>query len=237
VAAAKAQAADLAQGRNRAPEQAAASAALASARAQAVRAGADYQRIAALAGKGFASRTQLDAARATRDSASAVVRQAEAVLASGGLSAGRPEQQAAAQASVGAAEAALRAQARRRQEIAPVATARGVVQQTFYDPGEWVPANQPVLALLPDDQRKLRFFVPQDRVAALKVGAKVRFTCDGCGETERRATISYVSPRAEFTPPVIYSERARAKLVFMVEAALPVAQPLPLGLPVAVVVQ
>ncbi|NLR71018.1 HlyD family efflux transporter periplasmic adaptor subunit [Novosphingobium sp. ERN07] len=237
VAAAKAQAADLAQGRNRAPEQAAASAALTSAKAQAVRADADYQRIAALAGKGFASRTQLDAARAARDSASAALQQAQAVLASGGLSAGRPEQQAAAQASVGAAEAALRAQARRRQEIAPVAAARGVVQQTFFDPGEWVPANQPVLALLPDDQRKLRFFVPQDRVAALKVGAKVRFTCDGCGDAARAATISYISPRAEFTPPVIYSERARAKLVFMVEAALPVAQPLPLGLPVAVAVQ
>jgi HlyD family secretion protein len=237
VAAAKAQAADLAQGRNRAPEQAAAGAALASARAQAVRAGADYERIAALAGKGFASRTQLDAARAARDSASAAVRQADAVLASGGLSAGRPEQQTAAHASVGAAEAALRAQARRRQEIAPVATAKGVVQQTFYDPGEWVPANQPVLALLPDDQRKLRFFVPQERVAGLKVGAKVRFNCDGCGVEERTATVNYIAPRAEFTPPVIYSERARAKLVFMVEAALPSSQPLPLGLPVAVVAE
>jgi HlyD family secretion protein len=235
VAAAKAQAADLAQGRNRAPEQAAAQAALAAARAQAVRAGADFERIAALAGKGFASRTQLDAARAARDSASAAVREAEAVVASGGLSAGRPEQQAAAQASIGAAEAALKVQTRRQAEIAPRATVKGVVEQTFYDPGEWVPANQPVLAVLPDDQRKLRFFVPQERVAGLKVGARVRFTCDGCGAGERTATISYVSPRAEFTPPVIYSERARSKLVFMVEAALPVAQPLPLGLPVAVV--
>jgi HlyD family secretion protein len=235
VAAAKAQAADLLQGRNRAPEQAAAQAALAAARAQAVRAGADFERIAALAGKGFASRTQLDAARAARDSASAAVQQAQAVVASGGLSAGRPEQQVAAQASVGAAEAALRAQKRRREEIAPVAPAKGVVEQTFYDPGEWVPANQPVLSVLPDDQRKLRFFVPQDRVAGLKVGAAVRFGCDGCGAGERTAKISYISPRAEFTPPVIYSERARAKLVFMVEATLPPAQPLPLGLPVAVV--
>lgn len=235
VDAAKAQAANLAQGRNRAPEQAAAQASLAAARAQAVRAAADFERIAALAGKGFASRAQFDAARAARNSASASVRQAEAVVASGGLAAGRPEEQAAARASIGAAQAALQAQQRRREEIAPVATAKGVVEQTFYDPGEWVPANQPVLAVLPDDQRKLRFFVPQERVAGLKVGAKVRFTCDGCGTGERTATISYISPRAEFTPPVIYSERARAKLVFMVEAALPPAQPLPLGLPVAVV--
>lgn len=234
VAAAQAQAADLAQERNRAPEQAAAGASLANARAQAERAGADFARIAALSGKGFASRTQLDAARAARDSANAAVRQAEAVMASGRLSAGRPEQQAAAQAGISAARAALQAQSRRRQEIAPLATVKGVVQQTFFDPGEWVPANQPVLAVLPDDQRKLRFFVPQERVAALKVGAAVRFTCDGCGEGTRTARISYIAPRAEFTPPVIYSERARSKLVFMVEAALSPAQPLPLGLPVAV---
>ncbi|MEL0212094.1 MAG: HlyD family efflux transporter periplasmic adaptor subunit [Novosphingobium sp.] len=235
VSAARAQATDLAQARNRAPEQAATQASLASARAAEVRAAADFERISALAAKGFASRTQLDAARAARDTASAAVRQAQAVLASGGLSSGRPEQQLAAQASVGAAEAALRAQQRRREEIAPRATVKGVVEQTFYDPGEWVPANQPVLSVLPDDQRKLRFFVPQDRVAALKVGMPVHFSCDGCGADERTARISYISPRAEFTPPVIYSERARAKLVFMVEAALPPAQPLPLGLPVAVV--
>jgi HlyD family secretion protein len=90
-----------------------------------------------------------------------------------------------------------------------------------------------VVAIIPDDKRKIRFFVPQDRIAGLKPGAAVRFTCDGCGAA-RSATIRFIAPRAEFTPPVIYSEHARAKLVFMVEAALPVGQPLPLGLPVAV---
>ena len=32
------------------------------------------------------------------------------------------------------------------------------------------------------------------------------------------ATINYISTRAEFTPPVIYSQQTRTKLVFMVEA-------------------
>ncbi|MBA3753426.1 MAG: secretion protein HlyD, partial [Nitrospira sp.] len=31
-------------------------------------------------------------------------------------------------------------------------------------------------------------------------------------------TVSYISPKAEYTPPVIYSQESRAKLVFMVEA-------------------
>jgi HlyD family secretion protein len=47
-----------------------------------------------------------------------------------------------------------------------------------------------------------------------------------------------MSPRSEYTPPVIYSERARAKLVFMIEARLSSAdKPLPVGLPVEVIPQ
>jgi len=45
----------------------------------------------------------------------------------------------------------------------------------------------------------------------------VALACDGCpaGLTAR---ISFVSPQAEYTPPVIYSNSARSKLVFMAEA-------------------
>jgi HlyD family secretion protein len=234
VAGARAQLADLSDARERAPEIDVARAAQAAGRAQLARAQADFERFSALAAKGFASRTQLDAARQARDVAAASVAQARAQERSGTLSVGRAGQQAAGAANVSAAEAALKAQERHRQEIAPLAVSAGVVEQTYYNPGEWVPANQPVVAVLPDDKRKLRFYVPQDDVARLKVGATVRFTCDGCGG-ERSATVRYIAPRAEFTPPVIYSESARAKLVFMVEASLPVDKPLPPGLPVAVI--
>lgn len=234
VAAAQAQARDLADPRSRAPELAAARAAVAQANAQAVKTQADFQRIAALAQRGFASRSQLDAARAARDAAAAARDQARAQVAANELSAGREGQIGAASAQVAGASAALRAQQQRRREIAPVAPVKGVVEQTYYNPGEWVPANSPVVSILPDDKRKLRFFVPEGAVAALKTGTAVRFDCDGCG-TGRTARISYIAPRAEFTPPVIYSEQARAKLVFMVEALLPVSdKPLPPGLPVAV---
>ena len=233
LASAEAQRADLAQARQRAPELDVARAAQASARAQLARAEADFGRFSALAAKGFASRTQLDAARAARDVAAASLRQAQAEERSGELTAGRAQQQAAAAAGVAGAQAALAAQQRRRAEIEPVAATGGTIEQTFYNPGEWVPANQPVVALLPADRRKLRFFVPQDRIAVLRPGAQVRFTCDGC-TGNRTATIRYIAPRAELTPPVIYSERARAKLVFLAEAALPTDRPLPPGLPVAV---
>lgn len=233
VAGAEASLSDLGAARERRPEIDVARAAEASARAQLVKAEADYRRFADLAAKGFASRTQLDAARAARDSAAASVAQAQAQQRSGELTVGRTAQQAAAAAQVQGAKAALAAEARRRQEIAPVSAVSGRVEQTYFNPGEWVPANQPVVSVIPDDKRKIRFFVPQDRVAGLRMGQTVRFSCDGCGG-ERTATVRFIAPRAEYTPPVIYSEHARAKLVFMVEAALPADKPLPLGLPVAV---
>lgn len=234
VAAARAQAADLGEARQRQAELDVSRAAEAAAQAALIKAQHDFSRVSALAARGFASRAQLDAARAARDGASASLAQTRAQIRSGELTAGRAGQQAAAGAEIAGAEAALRGQRQRQREIAPVSPARGIVEQTFFNPGEWVPANAPVVSILPDDKRKLRFFVPQDRIARLKPGMAVRYSCDGCGGP-RQAKISYIAPRAEFSPPVIYSEKARAKLVFLVEALLePSDKPLAPGLPVEV---
>ncbi len=238
LSAAEAEAADLAAARQRQAELDVSRAAAAAAAAQLTRTQHDFDRIDALAARGFASRAQLDAARAARDSASASLAQARAQIAAGELTAGRTEQIAAARAQVAGAQAGLRGQLQRQREIAPVAPEAGVVEQTFFNPGEWVPANSPVVSVLPDARRKLRFYVPEGEVAKLRPGAAVSFSCDGCGDAKRQATVSYISPRAEFTPPVIYSERARSKLVFMVEARLEAGdKPLPPGLPVSVQAQ
>jgi HlyD family secretion protein len=79
-----------------------------------------------------------------------------------------------------------------------------------------VQAGTPVVQLLPPENVKIRFFVPQAQVAQIAVGQRVRVTCDGC--TPTTATVRYISPRAEFTPPVIYSREQRARMVFMIEA-------------------
>ena len=75
----------------------------------------------------------------------------------------------------------------------------------------------PVVALLPPQGLKLRFFVPQAQLARVKVGQRVAVGCDGC-PGGLAANVRWVSPQAEYTPPVIYSNASRAKLVFMVEA-------------------
>jgi HlyD family secretion protein len=216
LASAQAQRDDLAKARQRPAELDIARAQQAAARAEVTRTAREYQRIATLAQRGFATKSQLDAARAAADGARASLSQAQASEASGEL-AGRVDQIAAADAQIAAAQAAIVAQSRRGEEIAPLAPAGGLVEQTYFNPGEWVPANTPVVRLLPPGRVKIRFYAPQAAVAGLKPGSKVTVTCDGCGGPVA-ATVRYVAPQAEFTPPVIYSERARAKLVFLVEA-------------------
>lgn len=216
LATAQAQRDDLTKARQRPAELDIARAQQAAARAEVTRTARDYQRIATLAQRGFATKVQLDAARAAAESARASLSQAQASEASGELP-GRADQIAAADAQIAAAQAAIAAQRRRGVEIAPVAPAAALVEQTYFNPGEWVTANTPVVRLLPPGRVKIRFYAPQETVSSLKPGSKVRVTCDGCGDP-LTATVRYVAPQAEFTPPVIYSERARSKLVFLVEA-------------------
>ncbi|MCK4870444.1 MAG: HlyD family efflux transporter periplasmic adaptor subunit [Gammaproteobacteria bacterium] len=93
----------------------------------------------------------------------------------------------------------------------------GQVFDTYYRVGEYVNAGQPVVSVLAPANIKLIFFVPEPVLGHVKVGQKISFTCDGCGQIYS-ATISYISAEAEYTPPVIYSRESRAKLVYRVEA-------------------
>ena len=74
-----------------------------------------------------------------------------------------------------------------------------------------------MVSLLPPQNIKLRFFVAEPVVGRLRIGETVRVTCDGCG-APIDAQIVFVSPKAEYTPPIIYSRQSRARLVFLVEA-------------------
>ena len=116
-----------------------------------------------------------------------------------------------------AAEARL-AQARwsvdQKRQAAPVAA---VVTDTFYEPGEYVAAGSPVVELLPPGNVKVRFYVPEPLVGSLALGQAVSVSWDGA-DAPVDARIDWISPEAEYTPPVIYSSQSRAKLVFLVEA-------------------
>jgi HlyD family secretion protein len=93
----------------------------------------------------------------------------------------------------------------------------GVVADVLARPGETIPAGGSVVSLLPPENIFVRFFVPEPRLAEVHDGDRVTLMCDRC-PADFSATVSFISPQAEYTPPVIYSEASRAKLVYMVEA-------------------
>ncbi|WP_313953839.1 HlyD family efflux transporter periplasmic adaptor subunit [Accumulibacter sp.] len=172
----------------------------------------------ALAERKFVSQGVLDAAVNAFDQATAQVEAARQELASYQSTFGRQAEVRGAEADLRAATA-LAAQKRWVVDSKAVsAPAAGEVAETFYRPGEWVPAGAAVASLLPDARRRIRFYVPETVIATFKPGQSVDASCDGCA-IPIHATIDFIAPQAEYTPPVIYSRGSREKLVFRVEAA------------------
>ena len=99
----------------------------------------------------------------------------------------------------------------------------GTVFDRYYRTGEVVPADHPVLSILEDSNIYLVTYVPEKELSRIKLGQRLNFTCDGCNKA-MTAKVSFISPEAEFTPPVIYSEKTRAKLVYRIEADLTPAE-------------
>lgn len=215
AAAAEAQAQDARKGQ-RPAELAVFEANIAAAEARARDAHADLRRVQPLVRQGWYAPARLDDARAAAEAADAQVRAARKQRDAALLGA-REDQVRAADARVTQAQAAVTGASARLAEVAPRAPARARVEDVFFHPGEWAPANQPILSLLPDERIKVRFFVPERDLAAYRVGRTVRFACDGCAKG-LSARIEFVAPRPEFTPPVIYSREARDRLVYLVEA-------------------
>ncbi len=181
---------------------------------------ADVRRNEDLVKVGGVSKQQFDDQRADLRSAVARVQGLEAAVTQLRAPMGREGEIKAQQQLVESLRAAVAmAQWRidQRHVTAPVA---GVVADVLARPGETIPAGGAVVSLLPSENIFVRFFVPEPRLAEVHSGDKVTLLCDRC-PADFTATVSFISPQAEYTPPVIYSEASRAKLVYMVEARPP----------------
>ncbi|MBB5018295.1 HlyD family secretion protein [Chitinivorax tropicus] len=170
-----------------------------------------------LADGGFISSTALDEARTARDRDLAQVTNMRAQLAAYRLAIGRSDEVRAAEAETAAANAVTTQRQWQMGRKTALAPATGEITETYFQVGEWVPAGQPVVSLLPDDRRKIRFYVPEPQLATVQPGMSIRVRCDGCKEPIQ-AVVRFIAAQPEFTPPVIYSRDSRAKLVFRVEA-------------------
>jgi len=192
-------------------------------------------RAEALVKQGYTPVSRVEEARATYQRDMATLHEIQKQIRVGRLEA-RAEDIDAARTMVAQAEANLAAAQTRHEQRRVTAPAKGLVQEVFYRPGEVVPAGRPVVSLLPLGNLKLRFFVSQSELPKISPGQLVAVRCDGCAD-DLRAKVSFLSSQAEFTPPVIFSEEERQKLVFRIEARPEEPEQLRVGQPVTVVLE
>jgi HlyD family secretion protein len=193
---------------------------LADANATLVRATADLARGEAQLSTGGVSKQNVDQMRADFRSAQAKVEGLTAALAQARAPMGREGEIEAQRATVAASGAALEMAEWRLSQRHVTAPASGRVADVLARPGETMAAGAPVVSLLPPANIFVRFFVPESALSTLHRGDPVALDCDACA-SGLTGTISFISPTAEYTPPVIYSESSKAKLVFLIEARPP----------------
>jgi HlyD family secretion protein len=212
---AQARLADLRKGQ-RPSELAALEARLAQARATAEQAARDFARATKLHESQVSNDEDFDRARLNQETSAKLVTELAAQLDTAQLGA-RPDAIAAGEADAAAAQAALDQAGWSVAQKTQTAPRGGLVYDTLYREGEFVAAAAPVLALLPPENIKVRFFVAEAEYGRLKAGDTVKVTIAGHA-APLNARVSYLSPQPEYTPPVLYNRENRSKLVFMVEA-------------------
>jgi HlyD family secretion protein len=117
------------------------------------------------------------------------------------------------------------------------APGNGIIFDTLYYQGEFVPEAKPVMVFLPPKHMRIEFFVPVTQLSFLHLNDRVQFSCDSCNKNDQNeATISYISPTVEYSPPLIYSRENSDKLVFRVKALLKHPWRYHPGMPVVVTV-
>jgi len=198
---------------------------VAAARAELDAAAQDLQRFEALLQANAGSRKQRDDAATRRDVARErlqasesrvkAAEQATARLRSGA----RPQEIDAARARVTAAAA----QVATAQESLDDATLRspiaGIVTEKLVEAGEVIAPRTPVVVVTDLVHAWADVFVPEPVVPRLRLGQSATVVTDA-GGAGLSGTVSYISPKAEFTPRNVQTAEERSKLVYRVRISV-----------------
>ncbi len=195
-------------------------------------ANANFARSEKLFSQGLIPMSKLDQDRTMLASAQAQVSQLEAQLRVTELPA-RDAQQLAAEANLAAARANAEKANADLADRRIVAPKDGRIDQVYFVKGELAAAGVPVVSLLPQDALKVKFYLSETDRSAVKLGETLAVSCDGCADGIT-ATVTHFASDPQFTPPVIYSQDERNRLVFLVEATLDAANAVHPGQPVTI---
>lgn len=96
----------------------------------------------------------------------------------------------------------------------------GVVTVQHREPGEIVSAGAPVVTLLNRGNRWVKVYVPENRIAAVRLGAPVSIRSDTYERKRYAGQISHIASEAEFTPKTVQTQEERVKLVYAVKVRI-----------------
>ncbi|HET7216875.1 MAG TPA: HlyD family efflux transporter periplasmic adaptor subunit [Vicinamibacterales bacterium] len=193
------------------------------AEAELAAANADLQRFEALLQVNAGSRKQRDDAATRRDVAVARVfaakertrALAETVVR---LVAGaRPEEIAAARARVASAEAQVATLEKSRADATLTSPVAGIVTSKLADAGEVIAPRTPIVVVTDLDHAWANVYVDEPVVPRLKLGQKVVLLTDAGQRLE--GTITFISPKAEFTPRNVQTAQERSRLVYRIKVS------------------
>lgn len=222
---------------NRPQEIAQASANVAAALADATNAQAQYTRVRTLArssGGRAVSSQDMDAAKATYDSAAARLAVNQKALALEQLGP-RREDIAQAQAQLRADQADLAVAQRALDDAQLRAPLDSVVRSRLVEPGDMSSPQQAAFTLAITDPKWVRAYVDEPDLGLVRAGMAATVTVDSFPGRRFSGWIGFISPVAEFTPKTVETTALRSSLVY--EVRVFVHDPdneLPLGIPATV---
>lgn len=158
--------------------------------------------------------TRVDVAKARLNGANERVAAAQAALARVNAGA-RAEEVAVAQTRVATAAASIATLEKQLADTTLNAPVGGIVTEKLVEAGEMVAPRTPVVVITDLDHAYADVYVPEPAVPRLKLGQAATLTTDA-GGAGIPGTITYISPKAEFTPRNVQTAEERAKLVYRV---------------------
>lgn len=186
---------------------------------------ADVERFDALLASNSGSRKQRDDAVTRRDVAAArlqgardrvrAAREAVARLRAGS----RREEIEAARARVAAADAQIAVLQKTVSDATITAPVSGVVTETLADVGELLQPRAPIVVVTDLQHAWANVYVDEPDVPRLKIGQRATVFTDA-GGAGLPGVVTYISPRAEFTPRNVQTADDRSKLVYRVKVTV-----------------
>ena len=236
LAKAKAQLRDLEQGA-RSQELQEASANLAAAKSQAVKAQTDFHRYSTLFREGAISSQQLDASRSAHEVAANALTAAQSRY-SLLLEGNRPETITAQRLEVERSEAVLAASRTQVADLEVSSPLSGRVLSKNYEKGEYVNAGAAIATIGDMNDCWVKIYVSTEQLGKIRLGQAARVKIDAYPDKTFRGEIKEISQNAEYTPRQSITQRERANMVFAVKVKLDnPAETMKPGLPADVVLE